>query len=139
MVKGGEDLEFGVFSVRVVPSLHAILRHAPYLPRDLGPPSPAIFAPDGKPPFRLRQVLLEGGTLAYLVRLGGQQVLALGSMNYIERDVEGLRPDIALIGAMPERREIYHYTARLLRALGYPRIVFPTHWDRLNVPYSTSQ
>ena len=60
-------------------------------------------------------------------------------MNYIEREVDGLRPDVALIGAMPERREIYDYTARLLRLLGYPRLVLPTHWDRFNVPYSVSQ
>ena len=53
--------------------------------------------------------------------------------------MEGLRPDVALIGAMPERREIYDYTGRLLRALGYPRLVLPTHWDRFNVPYEVSQ
>lgn len=82
---------------------------------------------------------MEGGTLAYLIRMGGQQVLVFGSMNYIEREVDGLRPDVALIGAMPERREIYHYTERLLRALGYPRLVLPTHWDRFNVPYDVSQ
>ena len=60
-------------------------------------------------------------------------------MNYIEREVEGLRPDVALIGAMPERREIYQYTARLLRAVGYPRLVLPTHWDRFNVTYDVPQ
>ena len=40
---------------------------------------------------------------------------------------------------MPERREIYDYTARLLRLLGYPRLVLPTHWDQFNVPYNASQ
>ena len=28
---------------------------------------------------------------------------------------------------------------RLLRALGYPRLVLPTHWDRFNVGYEVSQ
>jgi hypothetical protein len=84
-------------------------------------------------------LLIEGGTLAYLIRIGGRQILVFGSMNYIEREVEGLRPDVALVGAMPERREIHDYTGRLLRALGYPRLVLPTHWDRFNVPYETSQ
>jgi L-ascorbate metabolism protein UlaG (beta-lactamase superfamily) len=138
-VKGGEDLEFGGFSVRVIPSLHGILRRAPNLPRSLGPPLPAVFPSDAKAPFRFRELFVEGGTLAFLVRLSGQQVLVFGSMNYIQREVEGLRPDVALIGAMPERREIYSYTPRLLHALGYPRLVLPTHWDRFNVPYSTSQ
>jgi L-ascorbate metabolism protein UlaG (beta-lactamase superfamily) len=136
-VRGGDDLEFGVFSVRVIPSLHGILRRAPNVPSNPGLPVPEVFPPDAKPPFHWRDYV-EGGTLAYLIRLNGVEVLAFGSMNYIEREVEGLRPDVALIGAMPERREIYQYTARLLRALD-PPLVLPTHWDRFNVPYSTSQ
>jgi len=110
-VKGGEDLELGSCSVRVIPSLHGILRRSP-----LASPS-AIFPADTKPPFRLRELFVEGGTLTFLVRMGGLQVIVFGSMNYIECEVDGLRPDVALIGAMPERREIYHYTERLLRAL----------------------
>ena len=53
----------------------------------------------------------------------------MGSMNYIEREMEGLRPDIALVGANNERSEISDYTGRLMRALGYPPLVIPTHWD----------
>jgi hypothetical protein len=60
-------------------------------------------------------------------------------MNYIEPEIEGLRPDVALIGAMPERREIHDYTSRLLKAIGYPHMVLPTHWDRFNVTYDVSQ
>jgi hypothetical protein len=60
-------------------------------------------------------------------------------MNYIEREIAGLRPDVALIGAMPERENIDDYTPRLLRALGNPPLVLPTHWDRFNVPYTVSQ
>lgn len=141
-VKGGEDLELGSCSVRVIPSLHGILRRALLASKaKIGSvPSPStIFPADAKPPFRLGQLFVEGGTLAYLLRIGGQQVIVFGSMNYIEREVDGLRPDVALIGAMPERQEIYHYTERLLRALGYPRLVLPTHWDRFNVPYDVSQ
>ena len=139
IVKGGNDLEFGVFSVRVIPSLHGILRHSPnasYFPST--PPS-SIFPRDAKAPFRVRDLVIEGGTLAYFIRLSGVKVLVFGSMNYIEREVDGLRPDVAIIGAAVERREIYRYTPRLLRALGYPRLVLPTHWDRFNVPYSALQ
>lgn len=67
--------------------------------------------------------------MAYLLRLGGHQVLIMGSMNYIEREMEGLRPDIVLVGANSQRREIYDYTGRLMRALGNPPLVMPTHWD----------
>ena len=139
VVRGGDDLEFGAFSVRVIPSLHGFLRHGPNISHFPMPPPSTIFPVDAKAPFRVRDLLIEGGTLAYLIRLGGIQVLVFGSMNYIEREVDGLRPDVAIIGASTERREIYRYTPRLLRALGYPRLVLPTHWDRFNVPYSTSQ
>ena len=139
VARGGDDLEFGSVSIRVIPSLHGILRRAPFLTRNAdAAPAPAVVPPDLKAPIRLNQ-FAEGGTLAYLIRIGGRQILAFGSMNYIEREVEGLRPDVALVGAMPERREIHEYTSRLLRAIGYPRFVLPTHWDRFNVPYDVSQ
>jgi L-ascorbate metabolism protein UlaG (beta-lactamase superfamily) len=133
-VKGGEDLQLGTISIRVIPSLHGILRRAPNAPQG----RPATTPGEVKAPLRVGD-FAEGGTLAYLIRIGGRQILAFGSMNYIEREVEGLRPDVALIGAMPERREIYQYTSRLLRALGYPPLVLPTHWDRFNVTYDVSQ
>lgn len=157
-VKGGDDLDLGPISVRVIPSLHGILRKfpsergqaEPERPRPAGnqpgnpaaaapTPPPDVFPAGLEPPFRLGQLFIEGGTLAYLVRIGGHQILAFGSMNYIEREVEGLRPDVALIGAMPERSRIYRYTPRLMRALGDPPLVLPTHWDRFNVPYDVSQ
>jgi L-ascorbate metabolism protein UlaG (beta-lactamase superfamily) len=140
VVRGGEDYQFEGFSVRVIPSLHGVLRRAPNRPLDPNAVLPAsVFSRDARPPFRMGDLRVEGGTLAYLIRIGGRQILAFGSMNYIEREIEGLRPDVALIGAMPERREIYQYTARLLRAVGYPRVVLPTHWDRFNVTYDAGQ
>ena len=139
MVRGGEDYQFGDLSIKVVPSLHGVLRNAPFLRRDPNAPlPPAVFASGTKSPVRLRD-FVEGGTLAYLIRIGGRKILAFGSMNYIEREIEGLKPDVALVGAMPERREIYDYMGRLLRALGYPSLVLPTHWDRFNVTYEVSQ
>jgi len=140
VVRGGEDYAFEGLSVRVIPSLHGVLRRAPNRPPDPNATlPPAVFPRDAKPPLRMGDLLIEGGTLAYLIRLGGREILAFGSMNYIEREIVGLRPDVALIGAMPERREIYQYTARLLRALGNPRMVLPTHWDRFNVTYDVPQ
>ena len=133
-VKGGEDLQLRGCSVQVIPSLHGILPGG-----SLFPPPSTIFPAHVKPPFRLGQLFVEGGTLAFLIRIAGHRIIAFGSMNYIEREVDGLRPDVALIGAMPERHKIYHYTERLLRALGYPPVVMPTHWDRFNVSYDASQ
>jgi L-ascorbate metabolism protein UlaG (beta-lactamase superfamily) len=136
-VKGGEDLQLGPISIRVIPSLHGILRRAPNVSRGSAA-APAAVPSELKAPLRVGD-FAEGGTLAYLIRIGGRQIVAFGSMNYIEREVEGLRPDVALIGAMPERREIYQYTSRLLHALGNPPLVLPTHWDRFNVTYDVSQ
>ena len=93
---------------------------------------------DAKAPFQYAQHA-EGGTLAYLIRIGGQQILVFGSMNFIEQEIAGLRPTVALIGAMPERANIDDYTGRLMRALGEPRMVIPTHWDRFNVPFGYTQ
>lgn len=133
-VKGGDDLQLHGCSVQVIPSLHGILSSSSRFP----PPS-TIFPANQKPPFQLGQLFVEGGTLAFLIRIAGHQIIAFGSMNYIEREVDGLRPDVALIGAMPERQKIYRYTERLLRALGYPPVVMPVHWDRFNVSYDVSQ
>jgi L-ascorbate metabolism protein UlaG (beta-lactamase superfamily) len=136
--RGGDDLALGAISIRVIPSLHGILRRAPNVASRPNERPPTGVPANVQAPLRLRD-FAEGGTLAYLIRIGGRQILAFGSMNYIEREVDGLRPDVALIGAMPERREIFEYTPRLLRALGYPRLVLPTHWDRFNVGYEVSQ
>ena len=135
-VKGGEDLEFAGFSVRVIRSVHGIFQRPQGPPRPQRPPP--LFPADARPPFRLGQYA-EGGTLAYLITMAGHKLILFGSMNYIESEVDGLRPDIALIGAMPERNNIDDYTPRLMRALGNPPVVLPTHWDRFNVPHTVSQ
>jgi L-ascorbate metabolism protein UlaG (beta-lactamase superfamily) len=129
-VRGGEDYAFEALSIRAIPSLHSALSAKHYFQ------SGAIRADGG--PLRLRDYL-EGGTLAYLVRLAGRQVLLFGSMNYLEREVEGLRPDIVLVAAARPRTEIHRYTERLLRALGRPPVVVATHWDNQGLPFGAPQ
>src|SRR5207245_2841456 len=112
-VRGGEDYEFGALSIKVIPSLHSALNGKHYydgrvVPRDFSGP-------------RRMTNDVEGGTLAYLIRVAGRRILWFGSMNYIEREVAGLRPDVALIAAARQRREIHAYTGRLMRALARPR------------------
>jgi L-ascorbate metabolism protein UlaG (beta-lactamase superfamily) len=129
VVRGGEDYQFGAFSLKVIPSIHSALFHKHYFDSRL-----AGNAPSGlKAPLKAGD-FVEGQSMAYLLRLAGHEVLVMGSMNYIEREMEGLRPDIALVGANNERLEIYDYTGRLLRALGYPLLVMPTHWDGYGYP-----
>lgn len=131
-VRGGEDYEFGSFSVKMIPSLHSPLDHKHYFSSETAPTNL-------KAPLTLRQIHPEGGTLAYLVRIGGHRIVVFGGMNYIERELVGLQPDVALIGAAGSRMEIYDYTGRLMRVLGNPPLVIPTHWDNFLLPYSASQ
>lgn len=131
-VRGGEDYEFGSFSLKAIPSLHSPLDHKHYFSSETTPPNL-------KAPLTLRQIHPEGGTLAYLVRIGGHRILVFGGMNYIERELVGLQPDIAVVGAADSRKEIYDYTGRLMRVLGNPPLVIPTHWDNFLLPYGASQ
>ncbi len=130
-VRGGEDYEFDDLSIRVVPSIHSALDDKRYFNNGRGI---AGTAPRGLIAPLRRRDYQEGGSVAYLLRMGGHEVLIMGSMNFIEREMEGLRPDIALVGANSQRLEIYHFTERLLRVLGYPALVIPSHADAYGDP-----
>ena len=132
-VRGSEDYEFGAFSLRVIPSLHSAILNKRYYTRFGSAEIPRGL----KPPLRRRDYMQDGGTFAYLLRIGGQQILIMGGMNYIEREMDGLRPDVALIGAIKPNGgygEIYDYMGRLMRALGQPKTVLPTHLDAYGDP-----
>jgi L-ascorbate metabolism protein UlaG (beta-lactamase superfamily) len=130
-VRGGEDYEFARLSIKVIPSLHSALSAKHYF-------SSGVVPRDVRTPLRLRD-FVEGGTLAYYLRLGAHEVLVFGSMNYIEREVAGLRPGIVLVAAAQPRLEIHDYTGRLLRALNRPRVVIATHWDDQGLPFGAPQ
>ncbi|MDA1104544.1 MAG: MBL fold metallo-hydrolase [Gemmatimonadetes bacterium] len=128
-VRGGEDYDFGNVSIRVIPSLHSPLNDKRYYQSE-------VVEEGVQRPLRISE-LVEGGSLMYLVRIGGHEILTMGSMNFIEREVQGLRPDIALVGAAPSHLEITGYTPRLMEALGFPRVVIPTHADNFQAPYGS--
>ena len=124
VVLGGEDYQFEGFSVRIMPSLHSPLLDKQYNkePKFRGNTPAGLKAPLHESAY------VEGGSLAYLLRIGGHQIFIHGSMNYLENQIQGLRPDIALIGANKSRNENYDYAGRIMRALGNPPIVLPQHW-----------
>jgi L-ascorbate metabolism protein UlaG (beta-lactamase superfamily) len=126
--KGGEDFAFEGFSIRVLPGLHSALDHKHFTGWG------QVIAP-GVLPTTMEQ-FSEGGTLNYLVRLGGRQILIIGSANFIEREVEGLRPEIAIV-ATGLRQEIYDYSCRLMRAIGNPPLVVTNHFDAWTKPAET--
>ena len=89
-------------------------------------------------PLRIEQ-FIEGGSLSFLARFDRHEVLTMGSMNFIEREFEGLEPDILLAGINGSRLGLYDYDRRLLESTGFPPIVIPTHWDNFRLPYGFSQ
>lgn len=135
-VQGGEDFDFGAISVKAIPSLHSsLVIPSPYstwdncryfdsrkVPGDIeGPPKLADY--------------VEGGTLAWMIRFGDRRIVVLCSMNYIEKEMQGLDPEIVLVPSAHWRLQVYDYTGRLLRALGKPPRVIATHWDLQTAPY----
>lgn len=129
-VRGGEDYAFDGFSVRVIPGLHSALYDKHWL-------DDGIIAPGVKLPMTVAEYHV-GGTFAYLVRIGGRELLFVSSANFIERELAGLTPDV-LVAAPGLREEIHDYTCRLLRAVGKPRLVFATHFDDFTVPYEAAR
>lgn len=132
-VHGGEDYQFDNFSVRVVPSLHSALSEKHYHDSRRYDEDTPLQAP-----LRIEQ-FIEGGALGFLARFEGRSVLTMGSMNFIERENEGLEPDILLAGINGSRLGLFDYDRRLLTSTGFPPVVIPTHWDNFRVPYGFSQ
>lgn len=130
-VKGGEDYQFENFSVRVIKSLHSALGKKHYF-------NSKTISEDVKAPMKISE-FVEGTSLMFLARFDSHSILTAGSMNFIEKEVEGLRPDIILPGVNFSRLEIYKYTERLLTATGFPKIIIPSHWDNFRIPYGFSQ
>ncbi|PZG00835.1 MBL fold metallo-hydrolase [Micromonospora deserti] len=120
-VKGGEVLDFGAYTVEVVGGLHS--RNPSYSLAFPGvrvspPPKPATIAD-----------LPEGDTLAYQLRVaGGPSVFFMGASDFVERNLTGLAPDVAMV-ALPNTTVTADYAARLLAALEHPKVVVPVHFD----------
>jgi L-ascorbate metabolism protein UlaG (beta-lactamase superfamily) len=132
-VGGGEDYQFENFSVRVVPAIHSALGNKHYHDTRRYNQDTKL-----KVPLRIDQ-FIEGGALSFLARFENHTVLTMGSMNFIEREMAGLDPDILLAGINGSRFGLYKYDERLINSTGKPSVIIPTHWDSFNLPYSFSQ
>ena len=131
-VRGGEDYQFENFSVRVLPSIHSALGDKHYYNSEI------YKEGEIQAPLKIKQ-FIEGNSLMYLIRFESNKVLTMGSMNFIERELEGLEPDILLAGVNMSRFNMYKYDERLLAVTNFPRIIIPTHWDNFRVPYGFDQ
>ena len=126
-VKGGEYMQFEGYTIEVFPGLHSMgptKKHA--VPGHLYT-VPAAPTKVGDLP--------EGDSLIYLITIGGKfRIFLMSTANYIERAITGLRPDVALVASI-FANQIHDFTPRLLRALNYPKVILPTHWDNFEKPY----
>lgn len=121
VTRGGETLRFGPFTVHVVAGLHSLTgQENASIPRGVQLPMPA-------------RAYGEGGTLQYLVEVDGHTIFFVGSANFVEDAVRGLRPEVAVV-AIGLREKVPDYTCRLLRALGGPALVLPNHFDAFREP-----
>jgi L-ascorbate metabolism protein UlaG (beta-lactamase superfamily) len=124
-LKGGELLDFGDYTVDVVASLHS--RNVSY---SMAFPGVRLAVPTR--PETIAE-LPEGDTLAYQVSVrGGPSVFFMGASDFVERNLAGLAPDVAMI-AVPATDVAHAYVPRLLAALDWPATVVPVHWDHFEV------
>lgn len=130
-VKGGEDYQFENFSIKVIPSIHSALNDKHYIDNRTYDEVP-------KAPLKVSE-FIEGGSLMFLARFKNHEILTMGSMNFIERELFGLKPDILLAGVNRSQLGLYKYNERLLSVTNYPKTIIPTHWDNFRLPYGFSQ
>ena len=127
-VKGGEFMQFDGYTIEVFPGLHSMgptKKHT--VPGHLYsvPPPPTTV---GDMP--------EGDSLIYLITIGGRfSIFLMSTANFIERAIAGIKPDVALVASI-FANQIHNFTPRLFKALNYPKVILPTHWDNFEKPYS---
>lgn len=130
-VKGGEDYQFESFSVRVIPSIHSALNAKHYIDN-------RTYAEVPKAPLKVSE-FIEGGSLMFKARFARHEVLTMGSMNFVERELQGIETDILIAGVNRSQLGLYKYNERLLKVTNNPKIIIPTHWDNFRVPYGFPQ
>ena len=130
-VKGGEDYQFDNFSVKVIPSIHSALNEKHYIDN-------RVYSELPEAPLKVSE-FIEGGSLMFLARFNRHSILTMGSMNFVERELLGVHPDILLAGVNRSQLGLYKYNERLLSITNYPKVIIPTHWDNFRLPYGFSQ
>ncbi|MET7282335.1 MBL fold metallo-hydrolase [Kribbella sp. NPDC005582] len=123
-VRGGEHLVFDGFTIEVFPSLHSCggKRHTYAYPgyhQDSVPPRPRVI-----------EDLVEGGTLAYVITIGGLRILSLSTANFDPIALRDLQVDVVLAAPGGEPG----VTDRLLQTIKPVPTVIATHWDDFDKP-----
>ena len=120
---GGDTVDLEPFHVKVVAALHSLTGQE-------NKPIPSEVTL----PLRMSEYG-EGGTLQYLVTVGGKRIYFVGSANFVEENIRAMNEqvDVAVV-AIGLRNKVPNYTCRLLAALHHPSIVLPNHFDAFHRP-----
>lgn len=123
-VSGGEYLPFEGFTVEVFRSVHSCggKRHQFAFPGSR----------PGAVPARPRTIadLVEGGTLAYVITIGGLRILSLSTAGFDANELRELQVDVVLAAPGGEPG----VTDRLLQTIKPVKTVIATHWDDFDQP-----
>jgi len=125
-ISGGEKLDFKDFSVQVIKSQHGILTRDG---QKRQPRSAEITRPLSGP--ILGKHFVEGGSYLYYFSFGKLSLLHQSTGNFIEENLQGLEPDIAILAENGN----YEWTEalKILR----PKTVVVHHYDDWRVPLSS--
>jgi len=123
-VSGGEYIPFDGFTVEVFRSVHSCggKRHQFAYPGT----RPGAVPP--KP--RTIDDLVEGGTLAYVITIGGLRILSLSTAGFDPGALRDLQVDVVLAAPGGEPG----VTDRLLQTIKPVKTVIATHWDDFDEP-----
>jgi L-ascorbate metabolism protein UlaG (beta-lactamase superfamily) len=124
-ISGGEKLMFKDFTVQVIESQHGVLAKSG---RRRQPKSEEVLQPWSGP--ILGNHFVEGGSYLYYFTFGKHRVLHQSTGNFIEENLKGLQPDLALLAATGN----YDWAdaTKILR----PKTVVIHHFDEWRAPFS---
>jgi L-ascorbate metabolism protein UlaG (beta-lactamase superfamily) len=122
-IQGGERFDFRDFSVQVIESQHGLLKRSGQRRQ---PRSEEILKPWSGP--IMGNAFVEGGSYVYLFTFGKHRVLHQSTGNFIEENLKGLQPDVAILA---ENSSYEWATAlKILR----PKLVIVHHFDDWRAP-----
>jgi L-ascorbate metabolism protein UlaG (beta-lactamase superfamily) len=124
-IRGGEKLDFKDFSVQVIESQHGVLNRSGQRRQ---PRSEEILEPWSGPVTG--KSFVEGGSYVYHFTFGKHRVLHQSTGNFIEENLKGLEPDVAILAATGDYD--WAEAIKILR----PKTVIIHHHDNWRVPFS---
>jgi L-ascorbate metabolism protein UlaG (beta-lactamase superfamily) len=124
-IQGGEKFDFKDFSVQVIESQHGVLtrsgRRRQPKPEEILKPLPGAI---------MGNAFVEGGSYLYFFTFGKQRVLHQSTGNFIEENLKGLQPDVAILA----ENSNYEW-ADAIKIL-HPKLVIVHHFDEWRAPLS---